>query len=193
LSPDNLRQNKGKARTVLVLCGVLGTMFILVAATPALYDIFCRVTGYGGTTQTADVAPGQIFDREVRVRFNADHAPDLPWAFDPVQRSMDIRVGENKLAFYKAKNLSQTPIKGMAVFNVTPPKAGIYFSKIDCFCFTEQTLEAGQQVDMPVSFFIDPAFMEDSNMQDVTSITLSYTFYSQTEDEAGKTASLEPR
>ena len=190
MSQANLAQ--GKKRTVWGLCGFLAVMTALVAYSPTLYDIFCRVTGYGGTPQVADVAPDQVFDRTVTVRFNADHARNLPWQFNPVQPSVDVKVGQDKLAFYTAENLSDEPVTGMAIFNVAPPKAGIYFAKVDCFCFIEQTLEPGQQVDMPVSFFIDPEFMTDSNMDDVTSITLSYTFYNQTDDEdAAQRAAVE--
>ena len=166
-------------------------MLGLAYASVPLYEIFCRVTGYGGTPMRADAAPEQIFDRQVKVRFNADTASNLPWTFKPEQYSMDIKVGENKLAFYMAENRSDKPVTGMAVFNVTPPKAGAYFTKVECFCFIEQTLQPGQKVDMPVSFFIDPAFMADSNMQDVTSITLSYTFYNQTQEAADKTAAVQ--
>ena len=199
MSQDNPNQTKsGSAgnirRTVFGLCGFLAVMVALVAASPTLYDIFCRVTGYGGTPQVAEAAPDTVYDRVVTVRFNADHARDLPWQFNPVQPSVNVNVGEDKLAFYTAENLSEEPVTGMAVFNVTPPKAGIYFSKVECFCFIEQTLEPGQQVDMPVSFFIDPEFMTDSNMDDVTSITLSYTFYNQTEDtDAAQRAALSAR
>ncbi len=116
------------------------------------------------------------------IRFNADHASDLPWDFEPVQREVRLKVGESGLAFYSARNNADHPVTGMAVFNVTPLKAGEYFTKIDCFFFTEQQLAAGQQADMPVSFFIDPDFAADSDMDDVRTITLSYTFYNQTEE-----------
>ncbi len=177
-------------RTVILSSAFAAGMVGMSFAAVPLYDLFCRVTGYGGTPQVADVAPDQTFDREVRVRFNADQARNLPWSFQPVQLSLDVNVGENRLAFYKARNKADTPVTGMAVFNVTPPKAGIYFSKIDCFCFVQQTLAPGQEVDMPVSFFIDPEFMTDPNMDDVTSITLSYTFYNQTDDDTESTALL---
>jgi cytochrome c oxidase assembly protein subunit 11 len=160
-------------------------------ASVPLYETFCRITGYGGTPQTADAAPSEVFDRKVKVRFNSDIASDLPWNFKPAQHSVDVQVGESKLIFYKAENRSDKPITGMAVFNVTPPKVGEYFTKVQCFCFNEQTLEPGQTVDMPVSFFIDPAFMQDGNMRDVTSITLSYTFYNQNPASAEQTAAVQ--
>lgn len=153
------------------------------AAVP-LYDLFCRVTGYGGTTQTAEVAPEQALDRRITVRFDAGVARDMPWAFQPVERQMTLRVGETALAFYRAVNDGPTPITGTATFNVTPLKAGQYFSKIECFCFTEQTLAPGQSVDMPVQFFVDPAIAEDRNLDDVKTITLSYTFFRQSDDAA---------
>lgn len=151
------------------------------AAVP-LYEIFCRVTGYGGTTQVADVAPENVLQRKMTVRFNADVDRGLPWRFEPVQGQVEVNVGEQRLAFYRARNSTDRVITGAATFNVTPLKAGQYFNKIACFCFTEQQLAAGQEVDMPVSFFIDPAIADDPNMDDVTTITLSYTFY-QTETE----------
>ena len=185
--------NAKNRRTMLwasaLVVGMVGVSF---AAVP-LYKIYCQVTGYGGTTQTADIAPDQVFDREVKVRFNSDRAKDLPWVFKPAQQSMDVKVGESRLAFYRARNLSDAPVTGMAVYNVTPPKAGIYFSKIECFCFEQQTLAPGQEVDMPVSFFIDPEMMTDSNMDDVTSITLSYTFYNQNEEATDSTVALDLR
>jgi cytochrome c oxidase assembly protein subunit 11 len=172
--------------TVLVV-GMVGLSF---AAVP-LYEAFCRVTGWGGTPMRADAVPNQVFDREVRVRFNADTAADLPWTFRPEQRALDLKVGENRLAFYTAENFSDRPVTGMAVYNVTPPKVGAYFTKVECFCFIEQTLQPGQKVDMPISFFIDPAFMSDPEMRDVTSITLSYTFYSQSQQAGGKAAAVQ--
>ena len=158
---------------VAVVAGMLGLSY---AAVP-LYKLFCQVTGYGGTPQQADVAPEEILDRIITVRFNADTMPELPWRFQPAQREVKLKVGEQGLAFYVARNLSKDPVTGQAAFNVTPEKAGRYFTKVDCFCFTEQTLTADQQVDMPVSFYVDPAIAEDSNMDDVKTITLSYTFF----------------
>ena len=156
-----------------VVAGMVGLSF---AAVP-LYRVFCQVTGYGGTTQRAEAAPGTVGARVITVRFNADIAPNLPWAFQPVEREVRVRVGEEKLIFYAAKNRAAVPVTGTATFNVTPPKAGPYFDKVQCFCFTEQRLAAGQSVEMPVSFFIDPKIALDHDLDDVTTITLSYTFF----------------
>jgi cytochrome c oxidase assembly protein subunit 11 len=147
------------------------------AAVP-LYRLFCQVTGYGGTTQRAERPPAAAGARIIAVRFDANVAGnDLPWTFAPVAREMRVRVGEENLAFFRATNHAGIAITGQATFNVTPFKAGPYFNKIACFCFSEQTLEARQSVDMPVSFFIDPAIENDRNAADVDTITLSYTFF----------------
>ena len=165
--------------------GMVGASF---AAVP-LYEIFCQVTGYGGTTQTAEIAPNEILDRKMTIRFNADIDRTLPWKFSALQDKVQIRVGENTLAFYRAKNVSDRAIVGTATFNVTPLKAGQYFSKIECFCFSEQRLEPGGEIDMPVSFFVDPAIANDPNLNEVTEITLSYTFF-KTEADPDRTERL---
>lgn len=175
----------------MALAGVVAGMVVLTAASVPLYRIFCQVTGFGGTPMRADAVPDTVFDRQVTVRFNADTDPNLPWLFKPEQHRVEAKVGESTLVFYRAENNAGHPVTGQAVFNVTPAKAGAYFTKVECFCFTEQTLQAGQKVDMPVSFFIDPGFMTDANMRDVTSITLSYTFYNQTQEAGGKTAAVQ--
>ena len=162
----------GLALTALVF-GMLGLSY---AAVP-LYRIFCQVTGYAGTTQRADMAPRGILERTMLVRFDANVARDLDWKFKPGQRSIKLRIGEEKLAFYSATNTSDEPITGTATFNVTPAVAGSYFNKIACFCFTEQTLKPGETVQMPVSFFIDPDMLKDPDMRNVEEITLSYTFF----------------
>jgi cytochrome c oxidase assembly protein subunit 11 len=158
----------------------------LAYASVPLYEIFCRVTGYGGTTQVAKSESRSVIDRVVRVRFDSNVNPALAWNFEPTQRSMELKVGENALAFYRAENQGDEVIVGTATFNVTPDKAGLYFNKIECFCFTEQVLKPGQSVDMPVTFFIDPAMNEDPNLEDVTSITLSYTFFYAEDQSAAK-------
>jgi cytochrome c oxidase assembly protein subunit 11 len=163
--------------TALVLVGVIAGMLGLTAAAVPLYRLFCQVTGYGGTTQRAEQAPGQAGERTIEVRFNADTAHNLPWSFAPAARAVEVRIGEQTLAFYRAQNHGNDPIAGTATFNVTPAKAGVYFSKIDCFCFTEQVLEPGQTADLPVSFFVDPAILDDPATRDLRSITLSYTFF----------------
>jgi len=163
--------------TVAGLVAILGLMTGLVATSETLYRLFCEATGYGGTTQRADAESGRVLERTVTVRFDANVDPALPWSFRPVQKEMTVRVGERALAFYTATNNAPRAVAGQATFNVTPDKAGLYFNKIACFCFTEQSLAAGQTVQMPVSFFVDPKIAEDRNAGDVTAITLSYTFF----------------
>jgi cytochrome c oxidase assembly protein subunit 11 len=163
--------------TVFALLCILGGMGTLVAYSVPLYQLFCRVTGYGGTTQVATAPSGRILDRKITVRFNADVDRQLPWRFAPEQDRIEVRVGEQALAFYRAESKASEPVVGTATFNVTPAKAGQYFNKIDCFCFTEQKLAPGEVADLPVQFFIDPALARDPNLDDVTTITLSYTFF----------------
>ena len=174
------------SRNRRMLVGLFGLVFGMVglsfAAVP-LYDLFCRVTGYGGTTQVADAAPDRVLDREIRIRFMADTNGDLPWDFAAEQREVTMRIGESGLAFYSAENLSDAPVTGMAAYNVLPPKAGVYFNKIQCFCFDEQTLAPGQSVSMPVYFFVDPAIDDDPNLDEVRTITLSYTFFRSGSDD----------
>ena len=171
--------------------GLVASMVGLAYAAVPLYRLFCQVTGYGGTPQTADAASSEIGERIIKVRFNADIGAGLPWRFKPVQRQMTLRVGETGLAFFRAENQGRNAISGQATFNVTPLKTGIYFNKIACFCFTEQRLEPGQTVDMPVSFFIDPEISKDPNLDDVKTITLSYTFFQldSTDDGASRPGS----
>ncbi len=164
--------------------GVVVVMGGMAFAAVPLYEVFCQATGYGGTPQRADTGSDQILDREIRVRFNADKERDLPWSFEPVQKEIRIHVGENAVAFFRAKNESDETVTGFATYNVTPATAGIYFTKVECFCFTEQVLTPGQQVDMPVSFYIDPELANDPNMDHIRTLTLSYTFYRQPKPEA---------
>lgn len=149
----------------------------LAFASAPLYDAFCRVTGFGGTTQRAAQAPGVVSERTVTVRFDATASKDLPWRFKPAAATLEAKIGETQLAFYEAENRSDRPTYGVASYNVTPHKAGRYFSKIECFCFTEQTLDPGEAVDMPVLFYLDPELLDDPRMDDLTEITLSYTFF----------------
>ena len=188
---DPTRTARRNRRLMFGLCGVVAGMIGLAYAAVPFYELFCRVTGYGGTTQVAEAAPESISERTVKVRFNADVNPRLPWRFRPVQREVTVRLGEENLAFYEAFNRSDRSVRGMATFNVTPLKAGEYFSKIHCFCFDEQTLEAGQSVDMPVSYFVDPGIGGDPHTRDVKTITLSYTFFradDRTPDEVAESA-----
>jgi cytochrome c oxidase assembly protein subunit 11 len=176
------RAERKNVRIAALLGGIaVGMVGMSFAAVP-LYDLFCRVTGYGGTTQQSDAGSDRITNRQLSIRFNADHAPDLPWHFKPVQNKVRVNVGENRLVFYQAENLSDREITGMAVYNVTPLKAGIYFHKVQCFCFNQQTLQPGEAVDMPVSFYIDPEFDDDPEMDNIKTITLSYTFYNQSRE-----------
>jgi cytochrome c oxidase assembly protein subunit 11 len=163
--------------TALLATGVIAGMLGLTAAAVPLYDLFCRVTGYGGTTQRAEQAPAGALERTIKIRFNADVAQGMPWSFAPAAREVEVRIGEQSLAFYRAQNSGSRKVAGTATFNVTPAKAGVYFSKIDCFCFTEQVLDAGASADLPVSFFVDPAILDDPGTRDLRSITLSYTFF----------------
>ena len=172
------RPGNANRRTALMLGGAAAAMAGASFAAVPLYRIFCQVTGYGGTTQRADAAPEATAGRVITVRFDASVAGNgLAWNFAPVERQVRVRVGEERLAFFRATNLGREATTGTATFNVTPHKAGPYFSKIACFCFSEQTLGAGQTIDMPVSFFIDPAIVDDPNLADVDTITLSYTFF----------------
>ena len=181
----NLRYRNRRVALISFL-GAAGMVGASYAAVP-LYEIFCQVTGYGGTTQVAETLPEKILHRRITIRFNADTDRALPWKFTAVKDRVEVRVGENTLAFYRARNVSGRAVSGTATFNVTPLKAGQYFNKIECFCFTEQWLEPGGEVDMPVSFFVDPAIAEDPNLDDVKEITLSYTFF-KTEVDPDRTA-----
>lgn len=164
-------------RTMLGLAGLGVFMLGMSFAAVPLYDLFCRVTGYGGTTSVSDAAPDVILDREVTVRFAASVDRGMPWTFRPVETSMKVRIGETGLAFYEATNPTDRPVAGTASFNVTPFSAGGYFTKIACFCFTEQVLQPGETVKMPVTFYVDPSIMEDEEAALVHTITLSYTFH----------------
>jgi cytochrome c oxidase assembly protein subunit 11 len=178
-----------KRRFTAVLLGgvVVGMGGAAYAAVPA-YRLFCQVTGFGGTTRRAHTVPTTISDRVIKVQFDANTDPALPWRFRPKQREIALKIGEEGLAFYEAENLGNTPVMGQAGFNVSPAKAGRYFNKIQCFCFNEQVLAAGQRANMPVTFFVDPEMLDDPNMDDVMTITLSYTFFRQdmTDEEISK-------
>lgn len=168
----------GKNRsTLVILLGVIFGMIALTFASSALFKMFCEKTGHGGTTQVATLMPTRIEDRVITIRFNSDTHTELPWEFKPLQKSIKVKAGEVGLAFYHAKNLSPNHTVGMATYNVTPHKAGIYFNKVECFCFLEQHLEGGQDTDFPVQFFINPDIVHDPNLEDVDTITLSYTFF----------------
>jgi len=172
-------------RTMIALFSVVAVMVGLAFASVPLYNLFCRVTGYGGTPGVVQAPALFEGNRRITVRFDAGVNSALPWRFAPAQGPMTVRVGETALAFFRAQNIAAGPTVGTATYNVTPLKAGKYLDKIDCFCFTEQRLEAGETVDMAVSFFVDPAILEDRTLDDVKTITLSYTFFPQPGTEAG--------
>lgn len=160
------------------------------AAVP-FYRWFCQVTGFGGTTAVSQVAPDEVLDQTVRIRFDASVERGMPWVFKPVERTMDIRIGQTGLAFYTATNPTDRPIAGQASYNVTPDQAGGYFTKIECFCFTQQVLQPGQTVEMPVTFYVDPEITRDREAKYIREITLSYTFHQIPLSEAE--ASLAPK
>ena len=164
-------------RTVLPLVGVIVFMTGMGFAAVPLYDWFCRVTGYGGTTTTAAASSDTVLDQTILVRFDASKDRGMAWDFRAAQPKMEIRIGETGLAFYRAHNPTDRPIAGQASYNVAPFLAGEFFTKIDCFCFQEQVLQPGQTVEMPVTFYVDPAIVEDDAGAKVREITLSYTFY----------------
>jgi cytochrome c oxidase assembly protein subunit 11 len=173
-----------------VVAGMVGMSF---AAVP-LYRMFCAATGYGGTPQIGPAVSASVSEQTVTVRFNADTNPGLPWAFRPEQKQVTLKLGEEQVAFYQARNEAAVPVTGIAIYNVTPEKAAIYFHKTACFCFNQQTLAPGQQMQFPVSFWVDPAIATDPSTRDVTTITLSYTFFHSLDDanRSGKLASAGP-
>jgi cytochrome c oxidase assembly protein subunit 11 len=168
---------EGPQKTVFQTVGVVVLMGGLAWASVPFYDWFCRVTGFGGVTNTAETGSDVILDQTITIRFDASLDRGMPWTFKPMQREMTLRIGETGLAFYEAHNPTDHPVAGQASYNVTPYEAGYFFDKIDCFCFTEQVLQPGETVEMPVSFYVDPAIVNDRDAKYVHTITLSYTFY----------------
>ena len=166
-----------KNRTAAWLGLVALVMVSLSFAAVPFYRWFCQVTGFGGTTAVAEAAPDEILDQTIRVRFDGSKERDMPWEFKPVERVMEIRIGETGLAFYEATNTADYPVAGQASYNVTPDQAGGYFTKIECFCFTEQVLQPGESVLMPVTFYVDPEIARDREAKFIREITLSYTFH----------------
>jgi cytochrome c oxidase assembly protein subunit 11 len=179
-------------RTAVLFASIAAGMFGLAYASVPLYKLFCQVTGYGGTTQRAEAAPDHAIDRWMTVSFNADVAPDLPWAFRPVERSVRVRVGEPMLIHYVAENIGTETVVGTATFNVTPSKVGPHFNKLECFCFTEQVLKPGEKVEMPVTFFLDPDLTKDKHMDAVGAVTLSYSFFRAKSQEGARTLAAAP-
>lgn len=179
-------------RNIRVLAICAGSAAVMLGAAYAavpLYNLFCAVTGYGGTTQVASAAPGVVLDRVMTIRFDASREAGFPWDFEPVQRSMRVQIGETAIAWYRATNRADRAVTAVATYNVTPFKAAFWFNKIECFCFVEQTLQPGESIDMPVLFFVDPAIAGNDRMNDVNTMTLSYTFFeaaSQTATATGR-------
>ncbi len=168
---------EGPQKTVIQTVGVVVLMGGLAWASVPFYDWFCRVTGFGGVTNTAYTGSDVVLDQTITIRFDASLDRGMPWEFKPMQREMTLRIGETGLAFYEAHNPTDHPVAGQAAYNVTPYEAGYFFDKIECFCFTEQVLQPGETVEMPVSFYVDPAIVSDRDAKYVHTITLSYTFY----------------
>lgn len=164
-------------RTLFLTLGVVVFMGAMAWAAVPFYSWFCRVTGFGGATGVAVAASDVILDQTIKVRFDSSVDRGMPWEFRPVQREMELRIGETGLAFYEAHNPTNRPIAGTAVYNVAPYEAGGFFTKIDCFCFTQQVLQPGETVQMPLTFFVDPAIVTDRDAKYVHTITLGYTFY----------------
>lgn len=183
------RPRKDLRRKALPFFVVPFVMLGAAYASVPLYDLFCRVTGFGGTPQRAEAAGVEVLDQTITVRFDASTSRAMPWRFKPVETTHEIRIGETGLAFYEAHNPTDRPITGTATFNVAPLSVGSYFVKIDCFCFVEQTLMPGETVEMPVTFYVDPEITRDPETKGVPEITLSYTFY---ETELDRQAALGP-
>jgi cytochrome c oxidase assembly protein subunit 11 len=185
-----MRRRKGA--TALLLVSVVAGMAGLSFASVPLYRLFCQATGAGGTTQRADRAPANASDVVVTIRFNAETAPDLGWEFHPLQDAVTVHPGEQRQIFYRAVNKTTQPVTAAATFNVTPAKSGIYFDKLQCFCFSEQHLEPGESADMGVVFFVDPDILTDPNTTELRTITLSYTMF-RAHTPVRPTASAAPR
>ena len=182
----------GKQRTVFQTVGLVLVMGGLAWASVPFYDWFCRVTGFSGVTAVASGDSEVILDKTIKIRFDASLERNMPWDFQPVQREMTLRIGETGLAFYEAYNPTDRPVAGSASYNVAPFDAGGFFAKIDCFCFEEQVLQPGERVQMPVTFYVDPAIVEDRDAKYAKSITLSYTFYEIDLPQEAQTALLQP-
>jgi cytochrome c oxidase assembly protein subunit 11 len=181
-----------QARTALGAVGLVALMGSLSFAAVPFYDWFCRVTGFAGTTSVGSGEGVEVRDETVVVRFDASLDRGMPWSFEPVETSMTVRLGESNLAFYEATNPTDRPVAGRASFNVVPDAAGGYFTKIDCFCFTEQVIGPGETVQMPVSFYVDPAILDDPEGRHVREITLGYTFYEIDLPQEEAQAALDP-
>ena len=172
-----IKPKPNNKRTIVPLVGMVFLMGLLSFASVPMYDWFCRVTGYGGTPNTAETNNSKVLENTIKVRFDASLERNMPWNFEPLQDELEINVGDSGIAFYEAFNPTDRPVAGQASFNVVPFSAGQYFTKVECFCFVEQVLQPGEKVTMPVSFYIDPEIVNDREAKFVNSVTLSYTFY----------------
>lgn len=181
IQPANKPKHSNRKVALYSLSMAVGMLGLGYASVP-LYRMFCQVTGFGGTTQMATIAQAQAAEARamgetISVRFDGNITPGMPWKFYPEQVTQKVKIGERQLAFFIAKNESDKPVTGQASFNVEPDQTGKYFNKVQCFCFTEQTLQPGEEVRMPVTYYVDPAMLSDANAQRVEQITLSYTFF----------------
>ncbi len=175
--PAPSRRDRNMRRTMLACVGVVGTMTGMAFAAVPLYDLFCKMTGFGGTPRIASQAASSVSERTYTVRFDANVAPGLPWRFEPETPEVTVRAGETITVFYKMRNTAKTDTTGMANFNVQPDIMGGYFNKLQCFCFNELTLKPGEILEAPVVFFVDPAIVENRELDRIRTITLSYTFF----------------
>jgi cytochrome c oxidase assembly protein subunit 11 len=183
--------NEAKNKRVATMAaGLVVAMVGLAYASVPLYRLFCQVTGFGGTTQVAEASQASATTTDISIRFDANVSSALGWNFGPKQNTMTVKIGEPSMAYYTASNMTGDTLTGTAMFNVTPPEAGIFFNKIECFCFTEQTLKPGETVDMPVQFFVDAALLEDADTKNIREITLSYSFYPTKSKAPAKQANI---
>jgi cytochrome c oxidase assembly protein subunit 11 len=176
-TPADLKKERSNRLVAGVCLAFFGGMVGMAYAAVPLYAMFCQMTGYGGTTQRVEQYSDRVLDRKITVRFDANVSSGLPWDFKPARRDMTMKIGETAEAHYTATNLFDTPTAGRATFNVTPEIAGSYFNKVECFCFTDTTLKPGETLDMPVVFYVDPDIADVPELKDITTITLSYTFF----------------
>jgi cytochrome c oxidase assembly protein subunit 11 len=184
MSANRNGDSRRKGATAGALLAIVAAMCVLVGFSVPLYRLFCAATGYNGTTQRVSVAAAnEVTSRTINIRFDSTVAPGLDWEFRPEQRSVDVHPGETKIIKYKAFNMSREPVTGTATYNVTPSKAGLYFDKLQCFCFSAQHLEPGESADLAVQFFVDPDIVKDRDDDDVDTITLSYTMFRSKDDD----------
>jgi cytochrome c oxidase assembly protein subunit 11 len=187
-TPDTTPLNRRIRRTVLACTGIVAGMVGLAYASVPLYDLFCRVTGFDGTPMVGTAPVGQVLDQTIAVRFDSNVAPGLNWHFAPETPQVTVRIGEPTTVLYKVTNQGSTPTTGIATFNVQPALAGAYFVKLECFCFTEQTLQPGESLESAVVFYVDPGLVQDPNVKDLNSITLSYTYFPAKEKPVAEAA-----